>query len=252
MRAVVVVVAVLLACLIPLWISGLVLGANAAALFLVTAVVLGTVLVWTALIALIASRQWSGALIASALVGIWCVLSLGIPLAGKYWIDSQVPRIDGAQISFIQRETVNGAWDQPKSVTMDAFYATHPQWAHSGPVTAPFHWKWYYAFQQVGDQAAADLSRQYREAIAQRDALTAAVAWISPPVAALRSMQQLASTDVASSLRYEQCIRDYHAQIRGFFYPLLFEETAFDSGLLQGFPRFDAATCAEDIRTNDP
>jgi ABC-2 type transport system permease protein len=102
----------------------------------------------------------------------------------------------------------------------------------------PFHWKWYFAFQQVGDETAAPLSQAYRESIAQRDQLTGLVAWLSPPVATTRLLQGIAHTDVDSVLAYEQRIRDHHEQIRRYFYPMLFEEIPFTTNNLTGFPSF--------------
>ena len=222
-----------LACLLPLWLLGLVFGAGAGNLLSVTAVVLANVVFWTLVTCALAFGRWAASVNAAVLTGIWLVLALLVPLAGKIMIDRTVPGVDGARISLLQRETVNGAWDLP-------FYASHPEWAHSAPIDEPFHWKWYYAFQQMGDEAAEPLSRAYREAIRERDALTGQVAWLSPPVAVLRAIQNIAETDMASALEYEMRIRDYHAQIRHFFYPLLFEEVPFERKNLEGFPVFSA------------
>jgi ABC-2 type transport system permease protein len=238
-RIIVLVCGAALSCLLPLWLLGMSFGTDAASLFQVSGVVVATLLVWSLLVSLIAFCAWSASVSAAVLTGCWLVLALIIPLSGKILIDRTVPGVDGAAISLLQRETVNGAWDLPKSATMEPFYASHPQWAHSEPVTAPFHWKWYYAFQHLGDEAAAPLSQAYRDSIVARDRLTGQVAWLSPPVAVMRSMQKIARTDTQSALAYDQRIQDYHAEIRHFFYPILFEEVPFSWENLIGFPRFD-------------
>jgi ABC-2 type transport system permease protein len=227
-----------MACMLPLWLLGAWFGASAASLVAATASVLLSLFIWTLIAAAVAFGAWSAAVSAAILTGCWLMLALLIPLSGKLLIDRAVPGVDGAQISMVQRETVNGAWDLPKSATMDRFYASHPQWADSEPVTAPFHWKWYYAFQQVGDETAAPLSTEYRAAVQARDQLSGYVAWLSPPVATMRLMQKIAKTDVQSALRYELEIRHHHARIRHFFYPLLFEEPPFSHENLSEFPRF--------------
>jgi ABC-2 type transport system permease protein len=238
MRIVVLAAGAAAACLLPLWALGSLFGSSPSALLAATGVVLFSLIFWTLLASLIAFGNWSASVSAAVLTGCWLVLALLVPLSGKLIIDSAVPGIDGAQISLVQRETVNGAWDLPKPDTMDKFYASHPEWSHSAPVDMPFHWKWYFAFQQVGDETAAPLSQAYRESIAQRDQLTGLVAWLSPPVAATRLMQGIAQTDVASVLAYEQRIRDHHEQIRRYFYPMLFEEIPFTTDKLTGFPAF--------------
>ncbi|MEX0738579.1 MAG: DUF3526 domain-containing protein [Pseudohongiella sp.] len=228
-----------LACLLPLWLMGSLFGAGAGDLLVISGIVLTNVAFWTALVCAIAFGRWAASVNAAVLTGLWLVLALLVPLAGKLLIDRAVPGIDGAEISLLQRETVNAAWDLPKSATMEPFYASHPEWSHSAPVDVPFHWKWYYAFQQMGDETAEPLSLPYREAIRERDAMTGRVALLSPPVAVLRAIQSVAETDMRSALVYDQTIRDYHAQIRHFFYPLLFEEVAFKRESLEGFPVFN-------------
>lgn len=229
-----------LACLLPLWLMGLIFSTAAADLLSVTVIVLASVLFWTLLVCALAFGRWAASVNAAVLTGIWLVLALLVPLAGKLVIDRSVPGVDGAEISMLQRETVNGAWDLPKAATMEPFYASHPEWAHSAPIDVPFHWKWYYAFQQMGDETAEPLSRAYREAIRERDELTGRIALLSPPVAVLRAIQGVAETDMKSALQYDQRIRDYHVQIRHFFYPLLFEEVPFERENLNGFPVFSA------------
>lgn len=229
-----------LACLLPLWLLGLPFGAHVSTLLSVSALVLLALAFWSTLVALVAFGAWAASVTASMLVAAWLTLALLVPLAGKAWIERTVPGIDGAEISLLQRETVNTAWDLPKAATMEPFYVSHPEWSHSAEVTQPFHWKWYFAFQQMGDETAAPLAQVYRESIRQRDTLTGRVAWLSPPVAVMRSMQRIAATDVASTLAYEQQIRDYHASMRHFFYPFLFEEVAFERALLDDFPRFSS------------
>jgi ABC-2 type transport system permease protein len=227
-----------LACLLPLWLLGLAFGAEPRSLLQASGVVLAQLVLWSALASLVAFGPWTASVSAALLTACWLVLALLVPLTGKILIDRSVPGIDGAQISLLQRETVNAAWDLPRSVTLDRFYASHPQWAHSAPVTAPFHWKWYYAFQQVGDETAAPLSQEYRLSIQERDRRTGWVALLSPPVAVMRAMQAVARTDVRSALEYDRRIREYHAQIRHFFYPLLFEEVPFSGETLAAFPTF--------------
>lgn len=237
-RALVRVLALLLACLLPMWFGGLLTGASATALVSASAIVTLALLLWAALILLFSFRPWSSAVIATALTGLWLAVALIVPLGGKILIDRLEPGIDGAQISLLQRETVNGAWDLPKTATMESFYVSHPEWADTAPITLPFHWKWFYAFQQVGDETAAELSTAYRAAIARRDDLTGLVALVSPPVAVQRALQRASGTDVQAGLDYDQRIRDFHAQLRSYYYPLLFNEIPYSASLLGDLPQF--------------
>jgi ABC-2 type transport system permease protein len=41
-----------------------------------------------------------------------------------------------------------------------------------------------------------------------------------------------------AALDYEQQVRDFHAQLRDFYYPKFFEHQAFDKALLENLPEF--------------
>lgn len=240
LRTAVRVLGLLLACLLPLWLGGVLVGTSAASLLRASNIVVVTVLVWSALILLFTFRPWSSAVIATSLTGVWLAVALILPLGGKVLIDRLEPGIDGAQIALLQRETVNDGWDLPKAATLEPFFVTHPEWADTRPVTEPFHWKWYYAFQQRGDEVAAELSVAYRAAIARRDALTGWVALLSPPVAVQRALQRAAGTDVQASLAYDARIREFHESLRRYYYPFLFNEEPYRLEALRDLPQFSA------------
>jgi len=136
---------------------------------------------------------------------------------------------DGGDIVLTQREAVNDAWDLPKTDTMTPFLERHPDWTDYAQIETPFEWKWYYAFQQVGDQRAETLSQAYRSGRQQRDALIGKASFISPASLLQRQLEKLARTDMRSSLAYEQDGRDFHANLRAWYYPRLFPELPFDA-----------------------
>jgi ABC-2 type transport system permease protein len=133
---------------------------------------------------------------------------------------------------------VNGAWDLPKAATMQSFVASHPAWAAHAEVRRPFEWKWYFAFEQVGDEAAAPLSRAHREGRAARARTAATLTWFAPPAALERRLEVLAGTDAGAMLAYEARVRSFHTALREWYYPRLFRETPFDAGTLDGRPEF--------------
>jgi ABC-2 type transport system permease protein len=176
--------------------------------------------------------------ILATLMTIWIFVGVIIPAVGRMVIDRAVPVPSGADIILTQRESVNDAWDLPKSVTMAAFAARHPQWAAHTAVERPFEWKWYFAFQQAGDQQAQGLSDAYTAGREKRDRLAGWLAVIAPPVLLERSLQTLAGTDMRSSLAYESKVRRFHAALRDFHYPKLFLEEPFEPAALDSMPRF--------------
>lgn len=199
-------------------------------------------LFWTAACTALAAWQRAGETILATLIGLWLVLGIVVPAAGRMAIDRAIPIPSGADILMTQREAVNGAWDLPKADTMQAFIERHPHWAVHAAVERPFEWKWYYAFQQVGDQRAQALSEAYTAGRLERDRLAGWLAIVAPPVLLERSLQALARTDVRASLAYEARVRAFHAELRAFHYPKLFRNEPFDPAALDTMPRFQAVT----------
>jgi len=221
---------VLFVMLIPLWI-GMSIEGTAISVALQTSFAIALqIILWSTLVLLVATRpNFRSETVASISIGVWVVLTLIVPISGKVYIESMVPGVKGAEVSLVQREAVNDAWDLPISDTMDAFYASHPEWSDSPPITGVWHWKWYYAFQQVGDETAAELAEGYRQTMIERDRVTANIAWFSPAVAIQRRLEDLAETNLDASLAFEDQVRDYHEQIRRAYYPVLFREVPFSN-----------------------
>ena len=168
----------------------------------------------------------------ATLVGIWLGVAVLAPAGAKIIVEQAVHLPEGGEILMMQRESVNDAWDLPKPTTMARFIEEHPQWRAYAEVKRPFEWKWYYAFQQVGDQTVARLSAQYIAGRGRRDELTGWLSVLSPPMWVERTLQTLAATDVRSAMAYESAVRAFHAELRAFYYRRLFTEQPFDAKAL--------------------
>lgn len=229
---------------LPLVLAAGLNGTPAATVMAACGWLLAYVLFWTALCAALAAWQQTGEVILAALLGLWILLGIVVPAAGRLAIDRMVPIPSGADIMLTQREAVNDAWDLPKAATMVPFVERHPQWAAYTAVERPFEWKWYYAFQQVGDQKAQPLSEAYTAGRRQRDRLAGRLALMAPPVLLERALQALARTDLPASLAYEARVRAFHASLREFYYPRLFRNEPFEPAAFEKLPRFTAPASA--------
>jgi len=233
-------------CLIaPLWVAGwmggMLSGSGVSKLALASAVVALHMVFWWMVCALVDRAGWSSPVNLTALVGVWLALAVVVPAAIKISVEAAVPLPDGGAIMLTQREAVNDAWDLPKPATMTPFVERHPEWADYVEVRQPFEWKWYYAFQQVGDQTVEPMSLAYRDGRARRDRLAGNLAWLAPPALAERSLQAIAGTGVPASLAYEQRVRDFHSALRNYYYPRLFREEPFTDASVESRPDFLAA-----------
>ncbi len=236
--------AVFVCAALPLVVAGSLNGSAWPALLAACGAVLAYLLFWTLVCTGVAAWQRTADVLLATLIAVWMLLVVVAPAAGRMAIDRLVPVPSGAQIIMTQRQAVNEGWDLPKAATMAAFVERHPQWAAFAAVERPFEWKWYYAFQQVGDQKTEPLSAAYRAGRLERDRLAGALAFALPPVLLERSLQALAGTDVRASMAYETRVRAFHAALRDFYYPRLFRNEPFDPAALADLPPFAAEPAA--------
>ena len=146
----------------------------------------------------------------------------------------------GGDIVLTQREAVNDAWDLPKEDTMVPFVERQPDMAAYTKLESSFEWKWYYAFQQVGDQTAENLSHAYTQGRKDRDQWAGRLSIISPAGYVQRTLERWAATDTQAALKYESNIRTFHAELRQYYYPRLFDGREYDQGDIQSRPTFHA------------
>ncbi len=222
----------------PLMVVGFAESADGSDLGFVGLAVLLHVGFWWMLCEVVDRNAASSASSLTVLVGLWFGLAVVAPAVIKVTVEQAVPVPEGGDILMAQREAVNDAWDLPKSATMTPFIERHPEWRDHADVKRPFEWKWYYAFQQVGDQSVEKMSQRYRSGRRRRDDLTGWLSVVSPPAWLERSLQTLAKTDVEATLGYEASVRAFHAELREFYYPRLFERPPFEPSALRSLPRF--------------
>ncbi|MGE7204984.1 DUF3526 domain-containing protein [Sphingomonas sp. NPDC019816] len=224
---------------LPFAVAALVEGVAFGIILLVLGVILAYLLFWIALAALVGWLRWSSVANAATLAAAWLVLVLIVPTLGNVVIDRVIPVGQGAEIALAQREIVNHAWDIPRGDTMRRFYATHPSLSDSAPLGAAFHYKWYLAFHQNGDDAVAPKVRAYRAALERRDRAGRAFGWVLPSVGVQALLTRLARTDLTAQLAYQDRIRAFHARLRDFFYGYVFYDRPFGRADFGRVPRFD-------------
>lgn len=231
--------------LAPFLVAAVVNSAAVSAYFGVIGAVGINIAFWCLIALFVLSRLESGPTTAAVLLGCWFTLAVAVPVGGKYIVEQSIAVPKGGELLLTQREAVNDAWDLPKEATMTPFYERHPTWSDSATVSQFFEWKWYYAFQQVGDQTIEPLSKKLRNGITRRDRAMKGIALLSPPLLTERLLSKAAKTDVASFQRYDNCVRQFHGNLREFYYPMLFGNIEFSLENMQGLPNF--SPCVDPI-----
>lgn len=231
---------VLLCSVAPVMFSALVSSVPGAALGTVVIATATYVAFWGGLCMLIASVRGSSTAHATAAMGCWAVLTLVVPTLGNMAIAQAAPISQGAALMLKQRQNVHGAWDQPREATMQRFFQSHPEWKDTAALPAKFHWKWYYAFQQLGDESVAAEVSAYRAGLQARQLWTERLGWFLPGVGVQTVVHRVADTDLPAQLQYHTQVEAFHRAMRNFYYPYVFNERPFGPGDFAQRPRFKA------------
>jgi len=245
-RVIVTLVPLALVTLAPLVVFGLINGASLLSILTVCAIVTGNIAIWSAIVLVIGAAKrfasFSATHLASIMLGAWLVTTVIVPVTAHTVINAVAETPEGGDIVLTQREAVNSAWDKPVEETWRAFIATHPQWADytifDPERDSSFNWKWYYAFQQVGDQTASDLSKAYQTATLQKDTIASYVALLSPSLLTQRLLSSAADTNVSAMVGYENDVRAFHKVLRKFYYYHLFKDPEFSQESFEALPQF--------------
>ena len=238
-RATVRIIALLACITLPFAVAALLQGVAIEKIAAVLGLSTAYLLFWVGVSLLVAKRGWSSATNAATLAASWVAIALVLPALAHVVIERAIPVNQGAEIARAQREAVNRAWDIPREDTMRRFYARYPQWSDSAPLGTAFHYKWYLAFHQNGDDEVAPMAADYRAGIERRSEAASTLGWLLPPVGMQAALTRLAETDMQAHLAYQDDIRAYHAELRHYYYPFLFHDKPFHQADYARAPKFE-------------
>ncbi|MBB6425308.1 DUF3526 domain-containing protein [Sphingopyxis sp. JAI128] len=224
---------------LPFTVAAAIEGVAAPVIILLLFVIAAYLLFWIGLAALVARLRLSSVANAATLAATWLILVLILPTLANVAINQAVPVNQGAEIALAHREIVHAAWETPREETMRRFYANHPQYADSAPLGIKFHYKWYLAFHQNGDESVAEQVRAYRHGLETRDAAGRALGWVLPSVGVQALLTRLANTDLAAQIAYQDRIRAFHKRLRTFYYGYLFYDRPFGKADFDEAPKFE-------------
>ena len=241
--------AVLLAVGLPLIIGAMIMAAPAVSIATMILIAALYSAFWFGLAMLIGGSVRASTPAAATMIGCWIILTLILPTLAHAVIARAVPVAKGVDLILAQREVVHHGWDVPKEETFARFFVNHPEWRGQEEFEGRFHWKWYYAMHQVGDEAvAADVSA-YRDSLKTRETMTRLLGYVLPGVGTMNVLHRMADTDIEGQLSYQDSIADFHTKLRQFYYPYFFEEQAFDHSDFAMIPRYEPRSSGGTLAT---
>ncbi|QRK08838.1 DUF3526 domain-containing protein [Archangium violaceum] len=229
---------VLGALLVPLVMGAAISRAPVAGTFAIALAAALYVAFWLGLALLVAARGRSSAANGATLIGCWIVLTLLAPALANAVLSRAIPVAKGIDLTLAQRERVHRAWDIPKEETFRPFFVKHPEWRDTPPVLGRFHWKWYYAMHEVGDDGVAAEVADYRQSLTAREVWTARLGWVLPAAAVQTILHRAADSDLLAHLAYQGSIERFHTRLRDFYYPYMFHERPFQQADFEQMPRY--------------
>lgn len=241
-----------LALVLPVLAGALRQGLPAGALAAVLGATAAYVAVWAGLALAVAAGRWRSATNAVLLVSAWALLTLVLPSLVQAAITRALPVTQGAELMLAQRQAVHGAWDEPREATLQRFFVSHPAWRDTAPLPKGFHWKWYYAFQQLGDESVAPQVAAYRQGLLARQRWTERAGWLLPSVALQTVLHRVAGTDLPAQLAYQDAVARFHQRLREQLYPHLFTERPFGPPDVAQQPRFEPVLHAAPVPVHLP
>jgi ABC-2 type transport system permease protein len=194
---------------------------------------------WLGLALFVGARGRTSAANGAALIGCWIVLTLLAPALANAVISRALPVAKGIDLTLAQRELVHRAWDIPKQETFQRFFVKHPEWKDTPPVLGRFHWKWYYAMHEVGDDGVSAELAEYRQSLTAREEWTARLGWLLPAAAVQTLIHRAADSDLRAHLAYQGDVERFHNRLRDFYYPYLFQERPFQKADFDQVPRYE-------------
>jgi ABC-2 type transport system permease protein len=184
-------------------------------------------LFWLGAALVVTALQRPSAVNAVVLLGVWLLLVLLVPSLLNLGVAAARPVPQGIELTIRQREEIHAGWDRPKAQTMNRFFARYPQWRDTATIRERFVWRWYYAFQHLGDLAVAPQAAAYAHGLQQRYNLVEQLNILSPAINMQSSFNALAGSDLPTHLAFQRSATRYHDSLRAFYYPFLFQKVGF-------------------------
>ena len=232
-------IALVFMCLfLPITVGSLITGLSTTISVVILIIIFAYLCFWAGLALIVSTRNTSSINNAITLIGLWIILTFVLPAIGNTIQTQLIPINQGVELMLAQRQVVHAAWDTPREDTMQKFFKTNPKWENTAPLPAGFHWKWYYAFQQLGDESVSTQVASYREKLFKRQYFSQYLGWFLPSVGVQTLLHRIAKTDLLAQLNYQDKIVVFHKQLRNYYYYYLFNEIEFKADDFAKIPRF--------------
>lgn len=182
---------------------------------------------WFSIIWLILSFHLNSSQNATYLLLTWLMLIIIIP-AGINAISAYKYPVPEALSTILEsRDGYHNKWDEPKEPTVAKFQQHYPQFiAFKHPEGKDYSWLWYYAMQQMGDDDAAAVSKEFQEKLLKRNQFAANIGLFFPSIHTQRILNSIAKSDLGNHLSFLKGLEEFHEKKRLYYYPKIFKDVS--------------------------
>lgn len=184
---------------------------------------------WFGLCFTVTLFRQSSSVNAIALLAIWLLLSILLPVVANNYINNRYPIDEAYSMAIKQRDEYHTRWDTDKQETMNMFYDHYPQFSKYELQEEGFSWLWYYAMQQLGDDNSIEERNKLYNNIKSRETLSKTLAQYIPPMQVQLSMNDIAKTSLSHHIDFLTASTDFHEDLRLQFYSKIFDNKTASS-----------------------
>jgi ABC-2 type transport system permease protein len=186
-------------------------------------------MVWFGISFLIIALHKNTSVNALLLLSVWVLLCLLAPGMINNYVTAKYAVPEAYSTLIKQRDGYHTKWDRDKDSTVQTFFRYYPEYKKYVWDKPSFNYVWFYAMQHLGDEEARKDSRAMQLKLKQRSQVSAAAGLFFPTTHAQLQFTNIAHTGMQQHLAFLDSTAQFHEQLRRYFYPKIFGDSAVDS-----------------------
>lgn len=171
---------------------------------------------WFAVSFWVISLQKSSAFSSLALVGCWLLLVVIAPALANLYLEATHPVAKASEVQRELRDINSFGWGSPRQPTIERYFAANPALRVDTLQVNP-DTMFEVAAMHLMDEDSRPHFAEYKDELAGRIRLSAALSWFSPATLTQFALNSAAGSDTPSYLAFLEEIESFYSVFKGFF-----------------------------------
>ncbi len=192
---------------------------------------------WFCVVWLVVSFHKNSSRNALTLLTSWVLLTIVIPAAVNATIVQLYPVPEAFSTVLESRDGYHTQWDKPNEPVIQNFYQHYPQLSQfKHPEGADYSSLWYYAMQQMGDDASMAQAIALKEKLSKREDLSTTIGLVVPTIHTQLMLNSLSLSDLKNYLNFSEKLADFHERKKLYFFSKMFSNVPVSQQNWKIFP----------------